>query len=52
MEQCPDWMLCDGIVDMKFDKENKVTFNPDKMSFTKDPQNEKNDPTGSCRRAK
>ena len=33
-----DWMLCDGIVDMKFDKENKVTFNPDKMSFTKDPK--------------
>ena len=31
-----DWMLCDGIVDMKFDKENKVTFKSDKMSFTKD----------------
>ena len=30
------WMLCDGIVDMKFDKENKVTFKSDKMSFTKD----------------
>ncbi len=31
-----DWMLCDGIVDMIFDKENKVTFKSDKMSFTKD----------------
>ena len=36
-----DWMLNDGIVNMKFDLDNKVTFNPDKMSFTKD-YNEKN----------
>ena len=32
-----DWMLCDGIVDMKFDKHNKVTFRSG-MSFTKDLQ--------------
>jgi GR25 family glycosyltransferase involved in LPS biosynthesis len=31
-----DWMLCDGIVDMKFDLNNKVGFKSDKMSFTKD----------------
>ena len=30
-----DWMLCDGIVDMKFDKHNKVTFRTG-MSFTKE----------------
>ena len=32
-----DWMLCDGIVDMKFDKHSKVTFKSG-MSFTKDLQ--------------
>ena len=32
-----DWMLCDGIVDMKFDKHNKITFKSG-MSFTKDLQ--------------
>ena len=31
-----DWMLNDGIVNMKFDLDNKVTFKSDKMSFTKD----------------
>ena len=31
-----DWMLCDGIVEMKFDLNNKVGFKSDKMSFTKD----------------
>jgi len=31
-----DWMLCDGIVDMIFDKGGKVTFKSDDMSFTKD----------------
>ena len=30
-----DWMLCDGIVDMKFDKNNKVTYKSD-VSFTRD----------------
>lgn len=30
-----DWMLCDGIVQMEFDKYNKVTFET-KVSFTKD----------------
>jgi GR25 family glycosyltransferase involved in LPS biosynthesis len=30
-----DWMLCDGIVNMKFDKYNKVTFQTN-VSFTKD----------------
>lgn len=30
-----DWMLCDGIVDMQFDKYNKVTYET-KVSFTKD----------------
>jgi GR25 family glycosyltransferase involved in LPS biosynthesis len=30
-----DWMLCDGIVDMRFDKYNKVTFKTN-VSFTKD----------------
>ena len=30
-----DWMLCDGIVDMQFDKYNKVTFETE-VSFTKD----------------
>ena len=30
-----DWMLCDGIVDMQFDKYNKVTFKTN-VSFTKD----------------
>jgi hypothetical protein len=28
-------MLCDGIVNMKFDKHNKVTYKSD-VSFTKD----------------
>lgn len=32
-----DWMLCDGIVDMCFDKYNKVTFETT-VSFTKDLQ--------------
>ncbi len=31
-----DWMLCDGIVNMKFDLNNKVSYKSDKMSFTKD----------------
>lgn len=30
-----DWMLCDGIVDMAFDKYNKVIYET-KVSFTKD----------------
>ena len=30
-----DWMLCDGIVDMRFDKYNKVTYKTE-VSFTKD----------------
>tara|TARA_B100000035_G_C21034604_1_gene570196 strand:+ start:1559 stop:2131 length:573 start_codon:yes stop_codon:yes gene_type:complete len=30
-----DWMLCDGIVDMQFDKYNKVTYKTN-VSFTKD----------------
>ena len=30
-----DWMLCDGIVDMQFDKYNKVTYET-QVSFTKD----------------
>lgn len=30
-----DWMLCDGIVDMEFDKEQKVTYES-KESYTKD----------------
>ena len=30
-----DWMLCDGIVDMKFDKYSKVTYKTN-VSFTKD----------------
>ncbi len=30
-----DWMLCDGIVNMQFDKYNKVTYET-KVSFTKD----------------
>ena len=30
-----DWMLCDGIVNMKFDKLNKVTYKTN-VSFTKD----------------
>ena len=30
-----DWMLCDGIVDMRFDKYSKVTYKTD-VSFTKD----------------
>ncbi len=31
-----DWMLNDGIVDMKFDMNEKITYKSDKMSFTKD----------------
>ena len=31
-----DWMLNDGIVEMKFDLNEKVTYKSDKMSFTKD----------------
>jgi hypothetical protein len=30
-----DWMLCDGIVKMQFDKYNKVTYKTE-VSFTKD----------------
>jgi len=30
-----DWMLCDGIVDMRFDKYSKVTYKTE-VSFTKD----------------
>lgn len=31
-----DWMLCDGIVDVKFDLSNRVTFKENEFSFTKD----------------
>ena len=33
MELCPvDWMLCDGIVEMEFDMESKVKYNPMKVT--------------------
>lgn len=31
-----DWMLCDGIVDMKFDNQERVIYKDDNFSFTKD----------------
>lgn len=31
-----DWMLCDGIVDVSFDLDNRVTFKENQFSFTKD----------------
>ena len=31
-----DWMLCDGIVNIEFDNNTRVTFNKKDFSFTKD----------------
>lgn len=31
-----DWMLCDGIVDIGFDRDSGVSFTPQTFSFTKD----------------